>query len=285
VSVVAATREDQRPHVLLELRKLAAFFRRDFLIAWSYRTAFLSDAAALVVQAFLFLFVGKLIDPSRLPTFNGQRASYMEFVAVGIVLGAFIQLGLGRVATAIREEQMIGTLESLLMTPTQPVTIQLGAVVYDLFYVPVRTGIFLLVLSLAFGLNFQAEGIAPALLLLLLFIPFVWGLGVLAAAIMLTFKRGAAGVGFVATLLVLGSGAYFPLDVLPGWLQQIAQANPITSAVNGMRSALIGGTSWSTSLNEAVRILPASALALAIGLFAFRAALHRERRRGTLGLY
>ena len=67
--------------------------------------AFVTDAAALMLQAVVFSFMSKLIDPQRLPEFGGHRASYMEFVAVGISLAAFVQLGLGRVAQAIRQEQ------------------------------------------------------------------------------------------------------------------------------------------------------------------------------------
>jgi ABC-2 type transport system permease protein len=271
--------------IVAELTKLTAFFRRDFLVAWSYRMAFLSDAGNLVIQAFMFSFLGKLVDPSRLPSFNGTKASYMEFVAAGIALGAFVQLGLGRVATAIRQEQMVGTLEALLATPTRASTIQLGSVVYDLFYIPLRTAIFLGLVAFGFGLHFEADGILPALLILVLFIPFVWGLGVLSAAGILTFRRGSGVIGVGATLLTLGSGAYFPIQVLPGWLQGLARLNPITTAIDGMREALIGGSGWSGAGHELLILLPTSAVSLALGMKAFQLALGRERRRGTLGLY
>lgn len=269
----------------LEIGKLGAFFRRDFLTAWSYRMAFVSDAVGLIVTALLFSFMAKLIDPQRLPTYNGHRASYMEFVAIGIALGAFVTLGLGRAAQAIRNEQMMGTLEALLMTPTEPTTIQLGSVVYDLFYIPLRTAVFLAVIAATFGLHFHAAGFAPALVILLLFIPFVWGIGVLSAGVVLTYRRGGAGVGFIALLLIVGSGAYFPIDVLPGWLQGIATLNPITTAVDGMRQVLIGNEGWALTGSIALELAPAALISLALGFVAFRLALRRERRRGTLGLY
>jgi ABC-2 type transport system permease protein len=265
--------------------KLGAFFRRDFLIAWSYRMAFVTDAAALMLQAVVFSFMSKLIDPQRLPEFGGHRASYMEFVAVGISLAAFVQLGLGRVAQAIRQEQMIGTLEALLMTPTQPTTIQLGSVVYDLFYIPLRTAAFLVVVAATFGLRFHTAGFIPAVLILLLFIPFVWGLGVLSAAAMLTYRRGGSGVGFIGLLLTLASGAYFPLDVLPSWAQGLARLNPITTAVDGMRAVLIGNEGWGHAGSICLQLAPAAVISLSIGFLAFRMALRRERLRGTLGLY
>ena len=97
----------------------------------------------------------------------------------------------------MQQEQLAGTLESLLMTPTSPATIQVGAVVYDLIYIPIRTAVFLVVIALAFGLDFYASGLLPALVVLVVFIPFVWGLGVASAGATLTFRRapGSSGSG------------------------------------------------------------------------------------------
>ena len=113
-----------------EARKLPAFVRRDFLTAWSYRLSFVSDIVNLVGQVLLFYFVGLMIDPSKLPTFGGTEVTYLEFAAIGIALGVFMQLALDRVSTALRGEQLMGTLESLLVTPTSPSTVQLGSVAY-----------------------------------------------------------------------------------------------------------------------------------------------------------
>jgi ABC-2 type transport system permease protein len=273
------------PLLLEETAKLPAFARRDFLVAWSYRLAFFTDALALFLQALLFYFVGLLVDESKLPEFGGSRVSYMQFVVIGIALAAFVQIGLGRVSAAMRREQMIGTLESILVTPTSPSTIQLGSVVYDLIYVPLRTGIFLILVAVGFGLDFNLAGLLPATLVVLFFIPFVWGLGLISAAGTLTFRGGSTGVGFGITLLTLGSGAYFPLELLPGWVETVAKVNPMAIAINGMREPLLGTVDWAESLEHLIVLTPMSAISLALGIIAFRLGLQRERRRGTLGLY
>ena len=130
-----------------EVRKLSAFLRRDFLVAWSYRMNFVTDWVGLFVQMILFSFVGKIIDPSKLPTYNGTQATYIEFVAIGISLSVFVQIGLRSVSAGLRAEQLMGTLESLLMTPTSTTTIQLGSVMYQLVYVPIRTALFLVLIG------------------------------------------------------------------------------------------------------------------------------------------
>jgi ABC-2 type transport system permease protein len=268
-----------------ELRKIPAFIRRDFLVAWSYRMSFFTDLINLAGQIVVFYFVGRLVDSSRLPTYGGSSVTYLEFAAVGIAVGVFIQFGLDRVSAAMRGEQLMGTLESVLMTPTAPATIQIGSVAFDLVYIPLRTAVFLGAITLAFGLDFSAHGIVPALLLLLAFIPFVWGLGVLTAALLLTFRRGTGFIGLGTVILGLLSGVYFPLSLLPGWLSGIAEDNPVARAIEGMRDALLGGAGFSDVAPTLGLLLPFSALSLALGIGAFRLAVRRERHRGTLGLY
>lgn len=268
-----------------ELRKLPAFLRRDLLVAWSYRVAFVSDFVNLGGQVLLFYFVGQMIDQSKLPTFAGTEVTYLEFAAVGIALAVFLQLGLDRVASALRGEQLMGTLESLLVTPTAPATIQLGSVAFDLVYIPLRTAIFLVAVAMIFGLHFDVAGLAPALLVLLVFIPFVWGLGVASAALIMTFRRGGGLVGMGVVGLGLISGIYFPLSLLPDWLASIAVYNPIAIAIQGMREALLAGVGWSEIARDVAVLAPMSAASLLLGFAAFRLALRRERRLGTLGLY
>ena len=87
------------------------------------------------------------------------------------------------------------------------------------------------------------------------------------------------------SLLGLASGAFFPLALLPHWLQQLAKINPLAIAIRGLREPLIGCTWWASVGTSVVELVPLAMVALAIGVYAFRLALKRERRNGTLGLY
>jgi ABC-2 type transport system permease protein len=281
----AALPRGRASNALREARKLPAFLRRDFLVAWSYRMSFFSDLVNLAGLVLVFYFIGLMVDPARLPTYGGSRVTYLEFAVVGMALGIFIQFALSRVAAAMRGEQLMGTLESLLMTPTARATIQLGSVMFDLVYIPLRTAVFLVAISLAFGLSFDAAGVPKAFAVLIVFIPFVWGLGVVGAAAILTFRRGSGVVGLAAVGLALVSGVYFPLELLPGWIVEIARLNPIALAIDGMRDSLLGGASWSSVAPTLLALAPMSAFSLAVGVLAFRLALRRESRSGTLGLY
>ena len=268
-----------------EAAKLPAFFRRDLLVMWSYRVAFFSDWLNLMVQVLIFALVGRMIDPGVLPAFGAGETTYLEFVVVGIAVTSFMQVAMGRVVNALRNEQVIGTLESLIVTPTPPSTIQFGSVMYDLAYVPVRTFLFLAIVAVAFSVEVEWRGLGPTILVLLAFIPFVWGLGMMSAASVLTLRRGAGVVGIWLSALTVGSTTYFPLEVLPQWAARLVRLNPLTMALEAARATLLGGGGWEAVWPAVAVLVPSAALSLTAGVAALRWALRRERRRGTLGLY
>jgi ABC-2 type transport system permease protein len=268
-----------------EIRKFPAFFRRDLLVAWSYRLAFAVDWVNLVGQIVVFALVGRLVSPSVLPTVGGVQITYVEFIVTGIALTTLLQIALGRVVNAMREEQLMGTLEALLMTPTSQWTVQLGLVVYDLVYVPIRTILLFVVATLLFGLRIHLDALAPLVAILIAFIPFAWGIGMLGAALVLTYRRGVSVLTFGTSILMIGSNAYFPITVLPGWVQSLTKFNPITVALHGVRNVLLAGTGWGDALHTVLLLVPVAIVSLLVGIAAVRFAIARERRQGTLGLY
>jgi ABC-2 type transport system permease protein len=271
--------------LVAEARKVPAFMRRDFLVMLSYRAAFAGDLFYIGIQAVMFGFVAELIDTSKLPTYNGVPASYFDFVMIGVVITTVCTVLLQRVAMAVRQEQMIGTLEALLVTPTSATTVQVGSVAFDLIFVPIRMALLLAAVALTLGLGYQLSGVLPSLVLLAGLVPFVWGLGLMTAAAIVTFRRGTGPLGVIMSVLGLASGAFFPLTLLPDWLARLAEGNPVAIVMEATRGALIGGTGWDGIAGDLLILVPVSCAALFAGVTAFRAALAREHRRGTLGLY
>ena len=271
--------------LVAEARKVPAFMRRDLLVMLSYRAAFAGDLFYIGVQAVMFGFVAELIDSSKLPSYGGVPASYFDFVMIGVIITTVCTVLLQRVAMAVRQEQMIGTLEALLVTPTSATTVQVGSVAFDLIFVPIRMALLLAAVALTLGLGYELSGVLPSLVLLAGLVPFVWGLGLMTAAAIVTFRRGTGPLGVIMSVLGLASGAFFPLALLPGWIQTLAEANPVAIAMEGTREALIGGAGWSALGSDLIVLFVVSGAALFAGIAAFRAALAREHRRGTLGLY
>ncbi len=268
-----------------DLPRIGAFVRRDLLTALSYRTAFVADMATLLAQALVFAYVSKLIDPGRFSVQSGTSSGYLAFVTVGIAVAAFLGLGVGRLNGVIGAERFMGTLEPVLMTPTGLVTLQMGWLAYDFLYVPLRAGLFVVMMALFFGLDFQPGGALPALAFVVAFLPFVWGLGAVNAAATLVFRRGGILTGVGAFGLTFTSGAYFPLELFPGWVQSLARANPVALAVDGARRSLVEGAGWS-ELVASLALLGGLGAAMAlVGTRLFARCLRRELHGGGIGLY
>ena len=219
--------------VTAEAGKLPAFIRRDLLIARSHRLALLRDVGLLAAQLVVFACIGTLVDPAVLPTYGDGGTSYMEFVAIGIVISLAVGLGLVRVAGALQSEQTRGTLVALVTTPSSMGTVQLGSVAFDLVWVPLRVGVFLTAVALLLGLDFDLAGVPATAVLVIAVLPLMWGLGLLSAAVVLVLRRGVPSARLVVALLAVVSGAYFPLTLLPGSVESIAELNPLARALDG----------------------------------------------------
>lgn len=265
------------------LGRLGAFTRRDLQVKLSYRTGLLTDVVGLVLQSVLFYFVGKLVAPDAVPPAGPNP--YISYVAIGIAVGVVIQLGLLNVSAALQREQVLGTLEAVMATPTPQFVVQVGGVGYDLIYLPLRTAIFLVFVAVVYQVPVTLGGVLPALALLMALLPLMWGLGVTVAALVMTFKRGDGALGILATMVTMASGAYFPLDLLPDWLRPIAELNPVAQAMSAIRGVLVMGDPWQTAVVPLLVVLAGGVVTLSIGLSLFRWAVRRERRRGTMAMY
>ena len=107
-----------------------------------------------------------------------------------------------------------------------------------------------------------------------------WAVGMMVTALILRYGLGAENLAwFVIFMLAPVSAVYYPVTVLPGWLQAVAWALPSTHVFEGMRAALIEGTFRGDLLvNAALLNLVYLGLGVAVYLFAF----DRARRRGLL---
>lgn len=268
-----------------ELRKIPAFIRRDWLVLWSYRLAFITDWLSLLAQVVLFGFISQMVAPEAIPAYGGQRPTYLEFVAIGIVINTFLNVGLNGLVTVVRNEQLMGTLEQVLSTPVRLSTFQIGSGLFSLLYAPVRMLIFLGLIVLLLGGQFAFGSLGPAAVVLAAFLPVVWGIGLAGAGAIVTVRRGTGVAGFAGMLLGAASGAYFPVELLPEWLQVVMPYNPVTITLEAVRAALLGGTGWDGVARPVMMLLPSGAVTVLAGTAVFWLALRREVRRGTLNLY
>ena len=272
------------------ISKLWGFLCRDFLNELSYRTSFLLQitGSCLFVTTWFFIsrFVARAFEaPADLP-----GVSYFAFVLVGFAFYQYLNATLTSFSAKIRREQLTGTLEAMLVTPTPASLVILGSTAWDFLMTTFRVAVVLgmgslLAWSSGAEIGLKAAGLPAFLLLLALTVVSFTGIGILSASFTIWLKRGDPVNYVITSASALLGGVFFQVEVMPDWLQRLAVLLPITHALRGIRRALLAGAGIADVAGE-VQTLILFALALVpLGLAAFALALRRARVEGSLVQY
>ncbi|MBI5244334.1 MAG: ABC transporter permease [Elusimicrobia bacterium] len=264
---------------------LCAFLRRDALQKLSYRTALVLDLAAILLSVATFYYVAKLIGPGALPAMAPYGGDYFAFVLLGIAFSSYQAVGLNSFSESLRQEQMLGTLESLLCAPVRLSALLLGFAQWDILYATLQTALYLLVGAAVFGVSFPSANLPAALLIFTLTLTACAGLGLFSAAFILMFKRGDPAAWLVASVSELLGGVYFPVAILPDWLRTLSLFIPMTHSLEGMRLALLKSASIREVAPQAAALAGFTAVFLPLGIVFFRKAFDKAKADGSLGHY
>jgi ABC-2 type transport system permease protein len=273
-----------------ELRALLAVAGKE----WKIFRRYPSWVIAVLVWPSLFpigyIFSAKALggpDGAALAIFQRLTgtADYVGFIVLGTVLWMWLNMTLWDVGMYLRGEQMRGTLESNWLCPTWRVSLMMGGALTKLATSLLFMAISLVQFRLIFGVRLLSGNVALALLVLLLTIPVVHGVGIAFASLVLRFKEANAMVFLVRGVFMIFCGITYPVAVLPGWMQNVAAALPLTYAIRDIRAALLANATFADLLPD-LQILAAFAVALPIlGYTIFALTERRARRTGDLGQY
>lgn len=266
-------------------RIVAAFLRRDAAIHVSYKLGFAMDLLGVFFSAATFYFVAKMFGTAAAPALRAYGGDYFSFVLIGIAFSTYQNVGLNSFAQSLRQEQFLNTLEPLLVTPLSLPQFLVGSALWDFLYATVEVVLYLGLGLAIFGLQVPDAQVLSALAVLVATLVVFMGVGVLSASFVLVYKRGNPITWFIGTASELLGGVFFPVTVLPGWLESLSRLVPMTHALEGLRKALLAGGGW-RDVAPQLGALGIFALVLwPAGLAAFSLALRHARKKGTLGHY
>jgi ABC-2 type transport system permease protein len=259
-----------------------AFLKRDFNTETSYRFAFLFSLSGVFFSAFTFYFVSRLIGQSVAPLLEEYNGDYFSFVLIGIAFGGYFGLGLTSFSQALRQAQTTGTLEAMMMTPTPVSLVIVGSALWSYAFTTFRVLIYLLLGSLFLGLHLGEANYPAALVSLLLSIIAFASIGILSASVIMIIKRGEPITALLNAFAILVGGIYYPVEILPTWLESLAKLLPITYALRAMRLSLLTGASWSTLAPDLLVLAGFCVALFPLSLVAFRYSVERARLEGSL---
>ncbi|MEZ4561371.1 MAG: ABC transporter permease [Thermomicrobiales bacterium] len=159
----------------------------------------------------------------------------------------------------------------------------LGVSLFSIIYGLIRSALLLGVLSLFFSVDLSDANLLGATIILLAGSISFLGFGIMAAVFPLLFpERGEELTFVISSILLLVSGVYYPVSVLPDWMQPLATISPATYVLEGMRASLLEGKPTQELGPYLVPILLLGALAIPLGIAIFNWGERYAKRTGRL---
>ncbi|MDX1764116.1 MAG: ABC transporter permease [bacterium] len=262
--------------------KPIAFLRKDFTVEKSYRLAFLSRISSIFLSVILFYYIARLLGKDATPYLAAYGGEYFPFVLVGIAFYRYFNAALAAYPGNVREGQVTGTLEAMLVTPTSPRAILIYSSLGNFVYATLEVGLYLLLGVLFFGLDVGEANLWSVLVVLSLTVLSFSPFGILSAAFILAFKRGDPIAYIFGALSALLGGVYFPVALLPDALQIFSRLIPLTYGLRAMRHAVLSGSSISQLGVDLAVLAVLPIIMIPLSLLVFDRALIRAKKEGTL---
>ncbi len=262
-----------------------AFLIRDLRSEMSYRVSFLLQFFNILFSVVSFYFVAQLFGEGVVSHLEPYGGDFFSFVLIGIAFGGYFGVGLSGFSNSLRRAQTTGTLEAMLSTPTRLSTIILSSSLWSYLLTTLRVVVYLLLGLLFFGVDLRQGNYGLAFLILILAVISFSSLGIIAASFIMVLKRGNPVTLVFGAMSTLLGGVYYPITVMPAWLQQLSNLVPMTFALRSMRLALLKGASFSSVLSDVLALVGFSLVLLPLSLALFRYAVKRAKSDGSLTHY
>lgn len=261
--------------------RLSAFLRRDFREALTYKFSFVSSFVGILLSSATFYFVAKLVPPGT-PSLGPFGGDYFSFAVVGVAFSSLLGMFQEGLSAVVRSAQVSGTLEALLVTPASIPTVLFGSSLYSLLLQVFRTLLHLGVALAFFGMTLGRVNGPGVLSVGVLTILCFLGVGVLSASFILVYKTGNPFGWILGTVSGLFGGVVFPIALLPPWIRWVSSLLPVTYALDGMRKSLLASASFAEVLPDIAALAVFNIILLPASLLAFRLAVRKAKKDGTL---
>jgi ABC-2 type transport system permease protein len=267
------------------LRNAGAFIKRDFSIESGYQAAFVMGLIESLMLLVILHFVGRLILPSASDSLSRSGLHYFPFALVGVAFARYFDLMLRIFSESIRNVQVTGCLEAMLCSRTGCITIVMLSSLYSLISGALQLLLILLGGVFLFGVDLRHINFPATLLVLLVSISIFVAFGVLSASAIVWLKKGDPITWVLGGLGSILGGAYFPIDVMPVWMQKLSLLIPVTYSLAALRQTMLKGASLAAVAKPVLVLTVVAAVMLPASAAIFAATVRKGRKEGTLAQY
>jgi ABC-2 type transport system permease protein len=200
---------------------------------------------------------------------------------VGGVIWAYLGIIFEIVTETVAWERWEGTIEYTFMAPLSRPVHLIGMGLYAVMYGFVRAAAVFVAVVAFIGIHVPNANYAASVALLAIASVSFIGVGMMTAVLPLISPEKGTQLGFVAQgLMLVVSGVYYPVSVLPEWMQWISKISPATYALRGVRASIIDGAGLAWA--DVWPLLVIGAVSIPLGLVVFRSGERYAKRNGKL---
>ncbi|HUZ43663.1 MAG TPA: ABC transporter permease [Acidimicrobiales bacterium] len=235
-----------------------------------------------VVNTLAITFIAKQAAHTGTVT-AAEVTRFTLFLLIGTLVWAYLSAVLDDMSLVITWERWEGTIEHTLMAPVPRAVHLIGMSAFGVIHATLRT---LLILACAlpfFHVSWAHASWAGAAAIIAVGSISLVGLGILTGILpMLYPERGEQMSFMVQAAVLLVSGVYYSVGILPTWLQAVAHISPATYVLRGIRGALINGQGLGGQVENLVILAVFGALLIPLSLLAFGLAERWAKKTGRL---
>ncbi len=200
---------------------------------------------------------------------------------VGAVIWAYLGILFEFMTETVAWERWEGTIEYTFMAPLSRVMHLGGMGIFAVLYGLLRASLLFVAVAAFFDLDLGEADLGAALVVLVVASLSFIGIGMMTAVLPLISPEKGTQLGFIAQgMLLVVSGVYYPVSVLPGWMQWLSTFSPATYALRGVRASILdgAGVAWA----DVWPLLVIGIVSIPLGLAVFRTGERYAKRNGKL---
>src|SRR6266487_4318965 len=279
----AKKKESSMSTLLHQGRATYAFFERNWNLTkryWAWEIVWL---VYNVVNALSVIYLGAgaaFITGTKLNT-----QYLILYVLIGTSVWSYLSVTFEGVTDLITIERWEGTIEHTFMAPISRFTHLVGSCWYAIVHGILFTFVQLLVVSAFFKLDLSHANYLTAVFMLLIGSVSFIGFGIAAAVLPLLYTEKGMQMSFIVrAVLLLISGVYYPIEILPGWMQPLARISPATYVLEGLRAGLLRNqVIWSAEIwSYTWPLIITGVVSIPVSVYIFRLAERYAKRTGKL---
>ncbi len=263
-----------------ELISLSGIVERNWYLVKRYFWWDLAFLVWTVANTLTIVFIAKGIEAGG-GDIDVKRAT--TTLLIGAVIWAYLGIIFEFMTETVAWERWEGTIEYTFMAPLSRAVHLVGQGLFAIAYGLVRAVMLFAIVALFFDLSMpDADFLAALVVLTIASIAFI-GIGMMTAVLPLISPEKGTQLGYIAQgLMLVVSGVYYPVSVLPDWMQWISTISPATYALRGIREAILEGAGVGAVWGDIWPLIVIGIVSIPLGLEIFRRGERYAKRHGKL---